>query len=91
MSYELKITAFERSPADLNQDQVGICVGFTATAENGRYVYRSFVVPLADANGLSDDGIVALAWKTLGPGIETEMAHLAAKSALVGQTWTPPE
>lgn len=89
MAYKLEITAFERSPADPNQDKVGICVGFTATAENGRFIYRSNVVSLDAAQGLSDDEIVNLAWIVVGPGIEAEMEVLGAKSAMLGQTWEP--
>ena len=86
--YELKVARFGLYPADEPSSYV---VGFSATAANGRSVYRDTTVSLKDAEGLSDDEIVNLAWIQLGPGIEQEMEVQGAKSPLVGQTWEPSE
>ena len=86
--YTLKVARMSLYPAD---EPSGYAVGFSATAENGRGVYRDTVISLEDAEGLSDDEIVNLAWIQLGPSIEQEMEALGAKSALIGQVFEPSE
>ena len=88
MAFELKVARMGLYPAD---DPSGFAVGFSATAENGRSVYRDTTIALEDAEGLSDDEIVNLAWIRLGPGIEMEMEAQGAKSALIGQVFEPSE
>jgi len=86
MAYDRKVARFGLYPAE---EPSSYAVGFSATATNGRSVYRDTTISLKDAEGLSDDEIVTLAWIQLGPGIEQEMEVLGAKSVLVGQAWEP--
>ena len=86
--YDLKVARFGLYPAE---EPSSFAVGFSATALNGRSVYRDTTVSLEAAEGLSDDEIVNLAWIQLGPGIEQEMEAQGAKSALIGQVFEPSE
>jgi hypothetical protein len=88
MDYELKVVRMALYPAD---EPTCYAVGFSATADNSRGIYRDTIVSLKDAEGLSDEEIVNLAWIQLGPGIEMEMKDIGARSALIGKQFEPSE
>lgn len=85
---QVLIVKFELYP---NEDPTGYAVGFNITTSNNRSFYRDTVVPLASAQGLTDEEIVGLGYESLREGIESETARLEAKSELLGNLWVPPE
>jgi hypothetical protein len=88
MAYVLKVVRFGLHPEN---EPSCYAVGFSATAENGRGLYRDTIVNIDDAKGLSEEEIINLAWIKLGPGIEKDIEILGAKSVLVGQVFEPSE
>ena len=82
----IKIVRFEESPKN---NPTGYTVGFSVTSSTGRMIYRDTRILFEEADGLSDNKIVELAWNRLKSYFEQQVAEMDALGPLVGSEWKP--
>jgi hypothetical protein len=86
MSYEIRVVRFELYPRD---EPTCYCVGFEGKTVSGRQHYVDTQVPLADAKGLDEEAIAALAWENVKEAFTAQMEALAVKPSILGAVFTP--
>ena len=86
MGYEIKVVRFELYPID---GPTCYCVGFSGMTTNGRQYYADSQVPLADAKGLDEEAIAALAWENVKEAFTAQMEAQAAKASILGTVFIP--
>jgi hypothetical protein len=86
MSYEIRVVRFELYPRD---EPTCYCVGFEGKTVSGRQHYVDTQVPLADAKGLDEEAIAALAWENVKEAFTAQMEALAAKASILGTVFIP--